>query len=245
MFSSIYFTLNGKTNVMPDYFSHDICARIILEKCNKKTRSAITNSTLFYLGAQGGDVFFTYKLNFGECNLGKRLHGACPYELFKKLAQGNISYACGFATHYATDCLLHPTVNAYCLKHKSPLSHLRFEADLGLFISRKFGITRHILPYERIIGASFALYDCIKIVQPQVTLSGVERCLKRHFALSRGLLKTKRTSYNIGYDFSSLSAVVDDAIELGVELATCLVEGKVEKDKFLLPFCKQSSKTLS
>lgn len=226
---------------MPDYFSHAICAQKILENCNKKTRTAICNETLFYLGAQGGDVFFTYKLNFGAGNLGKKLHSVAARELFEILARGDKSYACGFATHYATDSLLHPTVNAFAASKKTPLSHMRFEADLGLYISRKFAITRRILPHERVLNATFGMYDSMVKFEPQITLTGVERCLKRHFAISRELLKRKRTKYAVNYDFSSLSGLIDDAVSFGVECVESVADGNIDGELFALPFGKEES----
>lgn len=224
---------------MPDYFSHAICAQKILENCNKKTRTAVCNEALFYLGAQGGDVFFTYKLNFGASNLGKKLHSVSAAKLFNVLVGGDKSYACGFATHYAIDSLLHPTVNAFAASKKSPLVHMRFEADLGLYISRKYSITRRILPHERVLNATFGVYDSMVKFEPQITLSGVERCLKRHFAISRELLKRKRTKYGCDYDFASLSGLIDDAVSFGTDCVESVAVGKIDEELFSLPFGKE------
>ena len=221
---------------MPDYFSHAICAQKILEKCNKKTRSSICDSTLFYLGAQGGDVFFTYKLNLGQSNLGRRLHAISAYNLFCQLKETNLSYACGFATHYALDSTLHPAVFAFEKSCRTPFAHLRFESDLGLYISRKYGVTRRILPYEKVIGATFKIYDSIVKIEPQITLTGVERCLKRYFALSREMLKRKRLTYALSYDFSSLSGAVDDAVSKGVSCVEAVADGNISEELFSSPF---------
>ncbi|MGN0813108.1 MAG: zinc dependent phospholipase C family protein [Candidatus Coproplasma sp.] len=221
---------------MPDYFSHAICAQKILENCNKKTRSLITDFSLFYLGAQGGDVFFTYKLYFGQSNLGRRLHTLSAFELFNLLAQGNLSYACGFATHYALDSTLHPAVFAFEKSSRTPFAHMRFEADLGLYISRKYGVTRRILPRERVIASTFKVYDSVVKIEPQITLTGVERCLKRHFLFSRELLKRKRTTYALDYDFSSLSGAVDDGVSLGISCVEAVAEGNIDEELFSNPF---------
>ncbi len=221
---------------MPDYFSHAICAQKILENCNNKTRSQISDRTLYMLGAQGGDVFFAYKLNFNQNNLGKRLHLMPAAELFTLLREGNLSYACGFATHYALDCTLHPAVYAYEATAKTAFAHMRFESDLGLYISRKYAITRHILPRERVLGATFALYDSISKIQPEVTVTGVERCLKRHFLYSRELLKRKRTTYALPYDFTSLSGAVDDAVSFGAECIEAVISGNIDEELFSRTF---------
>lgn len=217
---------------MPDYFSHAICAQKILENCNKKTRSLICDGTLFNMGAQGGDVFFTYKLKLGDSNLGRRLHTLSASELFNKLLEGNLSYACGFATHYALDSTLHPVVYAFENSCRTPFAHMRFEADLGLFISRKYGVTRRILPYERVLSSTFKIYDSIVKIEPQITLTGVERCLKRHVALSREMLKRKRTSFILDYDFSSLSGIVEDAVSLGIACVEGVADGCIDEELF-------------
>lgn len=217
---------------MPDYFSHAICAQKILENCNKKTRSLITDSTLFYLGAQGGDVFFTYKLSLGQSNLGIKLHSLCPPELFNALSEGNLSYACGFATHYAIDSTLHPAVYSFENSSKMPFAHMRFEADLGLYISRKYSVTRRILPRERVLSSTFEVYDSMVKVVPQITLTGVERCLKRFFVFSREMLKRKRTTYAVDYDFSSLSGAVEDGVSLGISCVEAIAEGKIDGELF-------------
>lgn len=181
-------------------------------------------------------MFFAYKLQFSQNNLGRRLHTLSARELFTLLLDGDLSYACGFATHYALDCTLHPAVYAFESTSRTPLAHMRFESDLGLFISRKYAVTRRILPRERILGATFGVYDSIQKVEPQITLTGVERCLKRHFALSRELLRRKRTTYALPYDFSSLGGAVDDAVSLGVACVESLANGKVDEKLFSRPF---------
>lgn len=224
---------------MPDYFSHSICANKILENCKKDVKARITDHTLYMLGAQGGDVFFAYKLNFNKSNLGRAIHRTNAVELFEKLLGQNFSYAAGFATHYALDCTLHPAIYAYENSTKKPLSHMRFENDLGLYISRKYAIPRNILPRERILSETFALYDCIVKVEPKVTLTGVERCLKRHFSYTRALLKSKKQEFGCNYDFRSLSGAVDDAVALGAECIKSLAAGNVSEELFSRSFLER------
>ncbi len=224
---------------MPDYFSHAICAQKILENCTKDIKSRICDHTLYMLGAQGGDVFFAYKLNFKQTNLGRRLHRVNAVELFEILKDTNASYAAGFATHYALDCTLHPAIYAFESGTKSPLAHMKFENDLGLYISRKFAQPRNILPREKVTGATFALYDCIVKVEPEVTVTGVERCLKRHFSYTRALLKSKKQEFSINYDYRSLSGAVDDAVSLGAECVKAVVDGKVPVELFSKSFLEK------
>ena len=136
---------------MPDYFSHFICAERILELLDGATRKKITSPDLYLLGAQGGDVFFAYNIKPTKSNLGRNLHNRNAYGLFCQLIQGNPSYAAGFATHYALDCTLHPYIYAYERTKRSPFAHVKFENDLGLFISRKYGLRRKILDRKSVV----------------------------------------------------------------------------------------------
>ena len=224
---------------MPDYFSHYVCAQKILQACDRQVKNKITDNTLYMLGAQGGDVFFAYKLSFKETNLGRKLHRVNAQELFEKLSRENLSYAAGFATHYALDCTLHPAVYAFESGKKSPLTHMKFENDLGLYISRKFAIPRNILPRERILAETFAVYDCIVKIEPKVTVTGIERCLKRHFTYTRTLLKTKKQEFTFNYDFRSLSGAVDDAVSLGTECVKAVISGDISSELFSRSFLEK------
>ncbi len=224
---------------MPDYFSHAICAKIILDNCSKDIKKAVADHTLYMLGAQGGDVFFAYKLSFKKTNLGRRLHNMPAAELFDILKDEHPSYAAGFATHYALDCTLHPAIYAFESNSKLPMAHQRMENDLGLFISRKFAIPRNILPRERVLSATFNVYDCISKVEPEVTVTGVERCLKRYFSYTRAMLKSKRQEYWTDYDFTSLSSSVDAAVELGKDCVKAVLEGNVSGELFSRSFLEK------
>lgn len=230
---------------MPDYFSHAICAQKILEKCCKQTKNAVCDHTLYYLGAQGGDVFFAYKLNFSTANLGRRMHRLQAKDIFEILKDENKSYAAGFATHYALDCTLHPAIYEFEENSRSPLAHLKFEKDLGLYISRKYAIPRNILPREHVLGATFEVYDCIKRIQPEVTVTGIERCLKRHFAYTRSLIKNKKQTYSCDYDYRRLSTSVEEAVSLGVSCVESVVSGKIDEELFSRSFLERQSAALS
>ena len=224
---------------MPDYFSHSICAEKIYEKLDKAHKSAIADHDLYRLGAQGGDVFFAYKLSAKKTNLGRRMHAMNAEDLFDILKNENASYCAGFATHYALDCTLHPAIYAFELNSKSPLAHMSFEKDLGLYISRKYATPRKIIPRERVLAATFTVYDCVKNIEPLITVTGVERCLKRHFTYTRTIYKTKRSDYKFDYDYSTLSGAVDDAVSLGVECVSSLLDGKTDGGLFSRSFLER------
>jgi hypothetical protein len=224
---------------VPDYFSHAVLAEVIYENLTRAQKAKITSHTLYILGAQGGDIFYAYQAKPTSSNLGKRLHAEKPAELFKNLLGGNESFLAGFATHYATDSMLHPAVYAYVHSKNSPLAHYRFEADLGLYLSRKFGIARHILPRERVLSATFALYDSMKRYDSTITLTGMERCLKRHFVYTRFLYKNKRTTYRCEYDFTRLDGAIEESIRLGVDAVNGVLAGDISDAVFGCKFLQK------
>lgn len=221
---------------MPDYFTHVICADEILERLDRAHRKRITDRPLYLLGAQGGDVFFAYNMKFSKTNLGRWLHAQPALELFEKLDGADPSYVAGFATHYVLDCTLHPAIYAFESVHRSPFSHINFENDLGLYVSRKFATPRRILPRETVEGATFTVYDCIRRVNGDITLTGVERCLKRHFSYTRLVYKNKRQTYKYDYNYSSLAPAVDEAVGLGVRAVGCVLDNNLDPDIFSKQF---------
>ena len=215
---------------MPDYFSHGIAAEVIYEKLKPESKKSISK-TLYFVGAQGGDIFFAYKLKTRN-NLGSELHAKNAAYLFEQLIKGNISYAAGYATHYALDSTLHPIVYSYEKTKHSPLAHGSFESDLGLYISRKFKMRRQILPRDKVLACTSPVYDSMRKVEPLITITGVERCLKRHFAWTRYSYGVKRQDYKCKYDFSMLDSKIDEAIELGVKAVKCVLDGDIDPEIF-------------
>ncbi len=224
---------------MPDYFTHSICAQKIYDRCSKTQRAQICDRSLYLLGAQGADVFFAYKLNFNKTNLGRKIHVSDPYLLFQDLIEGDLSYAAGFATHYALDCTLHPVIYAFERNTRSPLAHVRFENDLGLYVSRKYALPRRILPREKVLAETFTVYDSIKKIEPEITVTGVVGCLKRHFSYTRALIKSKRQSFTYDYDFASLSAAVDDGVDFGSKCVSEVLSGELKSETFSRSFLEK------
>lgn len=213
---------------MPDYFTHVIAADKIYERLNVDLKHKINSRTLYILGAQGGDVFFAYNMKLSRSNLGRLLHQREPVELFRKLYLGNSSYATGFATHYALDSVIHPYVYAYEETKRSPLAHQTFEKDIGLYVSKFYRIRRTILPREYVLASTGPIYDSIKLVSPTVTVTGVERCLKRHFNYTRYLYRTKKQTYKCQYDFSVFAGAIEEGITLGVKAVECVLTGDID-----------------
>lgn len=217
---------------MPDYFSHYIAAEKIYENLAAKDKEKISSHTLYLLGAQGGDVFFAYNLIVTKKNLGRDLHRRNAYDLIKSLSCGNLSYAAGFAAHYALDCTLHPAVYAYVNARHSPLSHMNFESDLGLYISRLYKMRRSIIPREKLLACTAPLYDSIKNIEEGITVTGIERCLKRHFTYTRYLYKMKSYEYKCAYPFCDLESLVTEALERGGECVRSVLAQDIQPSLF-------------
>lgn len=227
---------------MPDYFTHSAAAQIIYENLPEEYQNKIKSHTLYRLGAQGGDLFFAYKLKANDDNLGKAIHIKNTAELFKALLGGNRDYVAGFATHYALDCTIHPAVYAFESTKRSPFAHSNFENDLGLYVSRRFKIPRRIISKQRLLGCTFAVYDTVKRVEPNITVTGVERCIKRHFTYTDYLFRTKKPDYKYGYDYSSLDRLLDEGINLGVAAVKCVYDGELRDDVFDKSFLQKYEK---
>ncbi len=224
---------------MPDYFSHYIAAEKISERLDSVCKQKISDRDLYLLGAQGGDIFFAYQFKFSSQNAGRQIHRMPAEELFTQMLGANFSYLAGFAAHYALDCTLHPAVYAYEATRRSPFAHQNFERDLGLYISKFYRVRRAILPRERVLGCTFEIYDSIKSVLPQITVTGVERCLKRHFEYTRYLFRTKKQTYKCDYDFTSLAGTVEDALDFGAMCIKCLSRGNVNPEIFAKSFLEK------
>ncbi len=221
---------------MPDYFSHAILAERVFEGLSPRTRAAIDNKDLYLLGAEGGDLYFFYRAVPSKTNLGRRLHAENAADIFEKLICGNFCYAAGFATHYAADASLHPAVYSYCRGKKGMFLHQSFEDDLGLYISRKFGARRSIMPKERMLACTYPVYESAKLLCGDVTLSGTERGLKRYYAYCKYLFSHKKSAYKNDYNFNSLSKACDDAVNLGIKCVESLYSGEIDYDLFSLKF---------
>jgi hypothetical protein len=191
------------------------------------------------LGSQGGDVFFTYNLTPRKTNLGRALHAIPASQLFEKIISANPSYIAGFASHYALDSALHPAVYSYVGNKKAPFVHLNFESDLGLYISRKYNTPRKILPKDSVIGATFPVYDAISRLEEQVTVTGIERCLKRHFSYTRILYKNKRQTFKYDFDYSSLSGAIDDSVDFGIKAVCAILDGTIPQEIFHKSFLEK------
>ncbi len=224
---------------MPDYFTHMIAASEIYRRLDSENKNLITDYDLYLVGAQGGDVFFFYGLSYKH-NLGRMLHRMDTEEVFSKLIQGNPSYCAGWATHYALDSCVHPYVYGYTDNHKGAFIHIKYEKDFGLYVSRKTGIRRSILPRERVLACTLNVCDSIKKIAPQVTPSGTASCLKNHFAYSKRGFRNKKQEFKLDGNYAAAYEGYERGVELGVKAVESVLSGKVEKDIFNLSFLEHS-----
>lgn len=216
---------------MPDFFSHCILAELIYNNLNEKHKRKITSRALYSLGAQGGDVFFTYNFSpTSRYNVGKLIHHLDAEKLFKVLSIGDASYVCGFATHYAVDSVMHPFVYDFEKKNKKPFSHFSFESDLGVYLSDKFAIPRRILCPQSLSSCVFTVYDTMKRALPFITVSGVEKCLKKYYAAIKYQYKFRRVKIKEKFDFSILDEEISRCINLGTHAVENVLDGDVERN---------------
>ncbi len=224
---------------MPDYFTHAIAAIKIFEKLDESRRELLRRDRYMYLlGAQGPDVFFFYGLSVKH-NPGRALHRADARVLFEKLVQGNAAYCAGWAAHYALDCTVHPAVYAYENAYRGLLLHQKFESDLGLYVSRKLGIRRTILPQDRVVACAPAVCDSVRRVLPRLTAAGTSACLKRHCLYARRIYAGLSDRYRLEADYAPAFEAFEKGTELGVRAVNCVLQKNISPEVFSRPFLQK------
>ncbi|MCD8294825.1 MAG: hypothetical protein LUE27_06255 [Clostridia bacterium] len=235
---------------MPDYFSHNMAADAIYEKLPESYRERITDHDLYLLGSQGGDLYFFYNgfITFlFASNVGRGLHARKPAELFDAFIQGkgDPSYIAGFATHYAMDSILHPYVYM-CQdeRHKRFPFHMKFENDLGLFISKDLGLTRDRMPKDVILSKAPKIYENLALVDDRASLKGTEKCLKDFDKYVDHFYKVCKDTYRVkSYDFDSLHEPLQQAIQKGVLCVEQVLDGDIDPALFETGFSEHTIRT--
>lgn len=225
---------------MPDYFSHSAVATQAYNNLNESLKQKIISPTLFLLGAQGGDIFYTCNMGLKCGNLGKILHKQSPARIFKILAGKNKSYAAGFATHYALDSTFHPIIYAFERGKIAPLAHFNFEADLGLYICSRLNYTRKILQKDAVLGCAYAVYDSVKDICDGITATSVEKCLKKHCNSIALLYKMRRACYRYDLDYKKFAPVLNRAISLAEKAIECVLCENIDERIFNKDFLNKS-----
>lgn len=224
---------------MPDYFTHYSAALEIFGTLEQNYRAEILSDfSLYLLGAQGPDVFFFYGLSYNN-NAGRLLHREDARGLFEKLSRGNAAYCAGWAAHYALDCTVHPIVYAYEYAHKGLFIHQKFEADLGLYVSRESGRERMILPKNRVVACAPAVCDSMRNILPHITAAGTSACLKRHYYYTKRLYDGLKDSFKLNADYAPAFAAYEKGVKLGVEAVKCVLNKNIDPEIFSRSFLEK------
>ena len=71
---------------MPSLFTHQLIAEYAFTQLDQTIQEKIAGPSIYYLGAQGADLFFFYRLHLGKKNnLGGKLHKINIYQTFSAL----------------------------------------------------------------------------------------------------------------------------------------------------------------
>jgi len=138
---------------MPSCITHQLIAEYAEQSFPPEALSAISDARAYYfLGAQGPDLLFFYRVLSGkENNLGRLLHRKHRYAVFSAfydLLRGDFfrgearekaaAYIYGYLTHYCADVAFHPFVYAYLEAHGGEgFLHQRIENDWDVYFLRE------------------------------------------------------------------------------------------------------------
>ncbi len=229
---------------MPDYFSHNMAADAIYDLLPEDCKGRITDHDLYLLGSQGGDLYFFYNNFLSSKNVGRMLHQRKPLELFQAFRDGNgdPSYVAGFATHYAMDSVLHPYVYmCQDSRRKGFFFHMKFENDLGLYISKELGMPRDRMPKDVILSKASIIADNLALVDSRASLKGAEKGLKGFDKYVAHFYKACQDTYRVkGYDFDSLAGPLQQAIQKGVLCVQQVLEGNMDPELFEVGFSEHT-----
>lgn len=192
---------------MPNIYTHQILAEKVKELLPERILPYVAKDKQYYFGAQGGDVFYLYKMGEGQKNLGKYLHRKNVYTVFCRFfdaaKEGDeyvTSYIAGYITHYAGDIVFHPYV--YSLLHRLEYEetdnwkgnrHALIESDLdGYFVQKFKGISP--LEYKYPLTFSDISYEKLcrlmensteERTKRNVHLRAFRSAIKRYFRYNR------------------------------------------------------------
>lgn len=163
---------------MPAQYTHQILAERILGALPENVREKIIDQTAYFIGAQGGDVFYFLRVFDGKTeNLGKYMHNEEISSFFNSLcaraSEGGtaLSYALGYVTHYAVDIVFHPYVYGqtefFIGQHPSRRVrwHAYIESDIdSYFVQKHLGIpvNQYVYPVRKKELDARALYALIR-----------------------------------------------------------------------------------
>lgn len=129
---------------MPSIYFHQIFSEEVYKKLPTEIQSQADFLPNYYLGAQGGDVLYLYRvISLPKKNIGAFLHDEGVYSSFlamlhsvKSGENSKLSYVLGYITHYVLDCVFHPFVLSLCQKYKTA-KHTMIESDFDSYFIEK------------------------------------------------------------------------------------------------------------
>lgn len=251
---------------MPATYTHYAVAKAAIERLRRETvaaKQAEKYPEMYFFGAQGADFCFFYRaLRPSETNFGRFLHNRGSYAFFKTLAvcaardERLFSYALGYVTHYAADCVFHPYV--YALSGKSPVLHSRAEGALDYYFFRKKRYPAdyfNCAPTKEDAEALYFLYAlaAARAERDPVLKPAFFKCIGRYrsyvglssrvFAKSNpALLNAERKEWRYPDDKTIVKTdgadelfdrAAEESAKLVAEFASCVTERRTpEKDSF-------------
>lgn len=136
---------------MPAEYTHQIIAEKIYEQLPAQLQNKLTNLPEYFLGAQGGDLFYFMRyLCRSKNNPGKFMHNRSVYAFFCALAAelptaepAAVSYIAGYITHYAADTVFHPYVYGLTEQFVAEQGsrcrwHAYIESDIDTYFVQKY-----------------------------------------------------------------------------------------------------------
>ena len=170
----------GRKNLLPSQYTHQLIAEEVFARLPENVRAAIPSKAAYFLGAQGGDIYFFFRVKDGRRrNLGKRMHNRRIYEDLSAFAAAAgeadevSSYAAGYLCHYAADTVFHPFVYGLTERFlaEEPSRrvkwHAYIESDLDThFVSARLGlpVQSYSFPLRRKDVDLDALYPLVHAV---------------------------------------------------------------------------------
>lgn len=191
---------------MPYLYTHQLIAEKVKTLLPERILQNIRNDYEYFVGAQGGDVFYLYKLKEGAKNLGRYLHRANVYKTFSSFLQTareeneskTLSYVAGYITHYAADVTFHPYIYNLLKKYKNQPDgfkgnrHALIESDIdSFFVQNRSGIalSEYKYPLECSNADLLPIFHLIdkaidKKTRKNLNYSSFKRAVKRFFRYS-------------------------------------------------------------
>ncbi len=215
-----------------------MAADAIYDRLPKAYQDRITDKDLYLLGSQGGDLYFFYNNFLSSKNVGRMLHQRDAMELFTTFQAGTPSYIAGFATHYAMDSVLHPYVyQCQDERHGTFFFHMRFEADLGLYISRVLNVPRDRMDPDIIQSKTEIIYENLKLVDDRATPEGMVKGMKGFEKYVQHFYKAEKDYYKVKhYDFDSLHDPLMRGIDKGVLCVQQVLDNTMDPELFSAGF---------